>query len=114
MNFTQNKTMSILKGFFSRKKKEKAIQNNEKPEDLSELDEIKPYTMEMTPLETWRHNRFWDKHKNCRAKAGKNSFSGIPAGGVEVRATATGLGSIIVCRCTVCNEEEDITDFESW
>lgn len=89
------------------------IINREKPENSEEL-KIVPPSFEMNELEAWRYERFWEKHKECRIKAGEKTLSGYPIGGVITSFFGTGLGWVVHCKCPICGKEEDITDGESW
>ena len=39
---------------------------------------------------------------------------GAIGGGIHYRFTPTGLGNTVVISCTVCNTEQNITDFDNW
>lgn len=99
---------------FLKKKYKKPIINKRTPNDPEELKDIRLQTMEMSPLETWRYRDFWDRHRKCRAEAGKETFSGFPVGSVITSFEGTGLGWIITCKCSICGKEEDITDIDNW
>lgn len=103
----------ILNNMCLFKKKNKVIVNKAKPENPDEL-KIVPQAFEMNELETWRYNKFWEKHRECRIKAGEKTSSGFPVGGVITSFFGTGLGWIVHCKCPICGAEEDITDNENW
>ncbi len=60
-------------------------------------------------IESKRYFKFIDNHKLCRV----NTPTTI--GGYTTHSfTPTGLGMVKTVKCNVCNEEEDLTDYDSW
>lgn len=41
-------------------------------------------------------------------------YKGTIGGGVEYIFTPTTIGDSISIKCTICDEEENITDYDSW
>ena len=39
---------------------------------------------------------------------------GAIGGGIQYRFTPTGLGPVIIIKCTVCEQEQNITEFDKW
>ncbi len=65
-------------------------------------------TFSLNDTEQERAEKFESEHKHPDVERGAIS------GGLQYRFTPTGLGSAVVVRCTICNEETNITDFASW
>ena len=71
-------------------------------------------TFELTDKETERYYKFSTKHRKCREKAGRKTFSGFPVGNVEIIFRPSGMGNAVEVRCPICEKTKDITDLENW
>lgn len=62
----------------------------------------------MSDVEARKAIAFQSKHNECDGSAG------AIGGAVTYSFTPTGLGFIVVLRCSICKQEENVTDFENW
>ena len=68
---------------------------------------MKEVSFSLTDLEEERLEEFYDKHCDC-------PFTSGAGGKYTFIITPTGFGPCISIRCNSCEEEKDITDWESW
>ena len=68
-----------------------------------------------------RNNRFtlnkleWQLAENFENRHLHDDIDkGAIGGGINYRFTSTGVGSTKVVTCTICNKEENVTDFTAW
>ena len=61
----------------------------------------------LTDKEVSKLEKFYNDHQDC-------PFTSAIGGKYTFIITPTGIGQCIVIKCNSCNEEVDITDFESW
>jgi hypothetical protein len=54
------------------------------------------------------------ERKRLAAFAQKHPYGHGPAMDFTLRFTATGVGTRLIVRCQGCNEEADVSDYESW
>ena len=71
-------------------------------------------SFELTDKETKRYYKFSAKHRKCREKAGRKTFSGFPVGNVEIIFRPSGMGDAVEVRCPICGKTKDITDLDNW
>lgn len=57
--------------------------------------------------------RIWEKKHASKCRLPPDRTPGI-GGGLTYSFTPTGIGVAITVRCSVCNIEHDMTDYESW
>lgn len=102
--------LKALKNLFRPKYKPSVYTDDSKPENPEELEKLKPAVFELTPLETWRLNKFRDEHYHRH----KNNKPGRSVLGIEIITTPTGIGTGTDVRCLDCGDTADITDYDCW
>ena len=63
---------------------------------------------EMTMAEAERYWRFREKHKHTEVEPT------TIGGKFSIEFTPTGLGNVVKCKCNICKETENITDYDKW
>lgn len=70
---------------------------------------LKTVKFELSEKEEKLAEKFEKKHLNC-AKEHPSTIGGA----ISYCFTRTGVGVSVVVKCNICNEIEDITDYDSW
>lgn len=68
---------------------------------VHELGKTVPRTISLSKLETFRLNKFCEKHKEC-------------GGTVTLKVVFGPIGDCFECECSKCKEYINITDVDSW
>lgn len=68
---------------------------------VHELDKTVPRTISLSKLETFRLNKFCEKHKEC-------------GGTVTLKVVFGPIGDCFECECSKCKEYINITDVDNW
>lgn len=72
-------------------------------------------TFNLNEKEEKLYHDFYKKHKVCRDRlCEEHGLNFCPPGSISITFTPTGIGSAIKVKCTLCDTEENITDYDSW
>ena len=105
---------NFMKGLLAKQK-----ENQAKRDAAKAVDGAKDMIFVLEPYEQVQLYEWWHEHnKTCRMRWNEDGtpieFPGGAAGGTLTYSfTPTGLGMAIYARCA-CNEEVNLTDYESW
>ena len=62
----------------------------------------------LNKVEEERADKFMEKHRH------KDVYKGAIGGHISYRFTPTSVGDAVSIKCSICDEEENITDYNAW